>query len=356
MSKKNLIMIVKLTRFMRGKVFNIKKLVVVFLLILSAFGVYSQTNEERSLQPQKEYVLNNGWLYGCIYQPQGKHTFCRIRLSDFKKEIFRNVSFIDGFVAVDNDQLFFSYHGLYKQRMDNLNRIPLKKVESKTSNVINNVIFFNNRLYYMQEIDGTTDKRKALYNICSMNTDGSDDKKLTGCHYRDFCIYKGMIFARNNESAEFEKLDINGNLMDNYGKVGYGYFFEVYNDYIYYLDKEQLYGININTKEKRLIKSSPFPLINPFISNNHLFFSTAKENVVNKNTNMSVGSYGDLYSINLASGELKRIYTGLCSLFYVYNGIIYCREAVVLSEVYVNEFQIKMDGTGKERVELFWKN
>jgi len=360
MNGKFLITIVKLMSTVDDKrktaIFSTKKLAVAFLFVVSVAGANSQTNNEHSLRPSDGYAYSDGWLYSCE-NDNNHYSFYRVRLSDLKKEIIaRNVPYTEHFV-VDINRLFFSDEGLYRRRFDNNNNIPLKRVVTNVGNIIDNVILFNNRLYYTQPIDNT-DSRKAVYNICSINTDGTGDKKLTGRYYESFCIYKGMIFARNGNTTEIDKLNNNGSLIDNYGEIGRGYF-DVYNDCIYYLEIDYnkeislLYKIDINTKNKQLIKGYPFTILNPIISNNHLVFNTKKQQVMNQNTNASIGFFGDICSINLESGELKRIYTEqLCSLFYVYNDIVYCTEFVE-RESDILEFQINIDGTDKKRVELF---
>jgi len=346
-----------------------RRLLVVFLLIIFVCSAYSQTSEERSLRPAiNDFVYRDGWLYICIAEPNVQHRYmlCRIKLSDLKTEtIYRNGPHIT-LVAVVNDFLFSrSNGGLYKQSIIDVKKNPINnnkeihlKKDKSNRNSIDNVILFNNRIYYSQPIDTIADNSKAVYNICSMNIDGSDDKKLTGRYYnKNFCIYKGMIFARNYNSAEIEKLDIKGNQIDNYGNIGYGYF-DVYNDCIYYLDNDYsheistLYKIDTNTKKKQLIKGNPFIILNPVISNNHLIFNTKKQYLQRSGSSYNIASLGDLYSINLESGERKNICPErLCALYDVYNGIIYCKEFV---DGNIREFQINIDGTDEKAVKLFW--
>jgi len=355
MNRNILIKTVKLKRVVvdrkKSATYIRRKLAIVLLLVLSAFVAYSQTNYESSLRSVKYYAYSNGWLYQCISEPNNNnYPLCRFRLSDFKKEtILKKTEYVD-FFTVDNNQLFvlsnvINSQGIYKRSFysDYSNRISIKKVD----NYISNMILFDNKLYYSQAIDSICEKGGR--NICSINTNGKDDTKLTGCYYGDFCIYKGMIFARKSNSNEIDKLDIDGNLIDNYGKVGAGYF-DVHNDCIYYLDNNNLYKIDINTKNKQAIKNFSLSVENPIINNNYLFFNTGKETIVNNNTGARIGNYGDLCCINLESGELKFIYSNsLCALFYVYNGIIYFRE-YGLNEL--KEFQINIDGTGKKSIEM----
>ena len=161
-----------------------------------------------------------------------------------------------------------------------------------------------------------------------------------------------MIFARNYNSYELEKLDINGNLIENYGTIGKVGFFEVYNDCIYYLDESLLYKIDIATKNKQLINNNSSYKLNPVIYNNNLFYNTRKQFIVNRNTNMSIGGFGDLCSISLESGEFNKISTlSLCYLINIYNDIIYCREFIIGGNL--GEFQINIDGTEGKSVKLF---
>jgi len=328
--------------------------------------------ERKSLRPTiNDGVIgrdfyNNGWLYRWISLYEGdippllskkNHLFCRINVSNHKMDKIFTSEYLKDLVAVDNNQLFFrDSNGLYKQRIHNDKRVLIKKIKGNKSNVenyISNVIVYNDRLYYAQPIDSIADEKRAENNICSMNTDGSDDKKITGRYYQDFIIYKGMIFARNNISTELEKLDINGNIIENYGKIGREYY-DVYNDFIYYLDdKHMLRKIDISTKNKQLVNTNDFKKLNTVISRNHLFFNTS---IARVGRNPGFGfAYGKLFSINLETGEMKEIYKErLCSLSGVYNGIIYGSEFIESDSSKgtgnVMEFQINIDGTGKKSI------
>ena len=320
--------------------------------------------ERKSLRPARnDNTYSKGWLYKWIRLYEGdfpppfskeNYMLCRIRLGDFKTETLFTSEYNLDLVSVDNNQLFFrNSNALFKQSIYSNERVILKEVESNTKNDINNVIVFNNRLYYTQPIDSIADDSRAAYNICSMNTDGSEDRKLTGRYYQDFCIYKGMIFARNIFSQELEQLDINGNQIDNYGKIGYEYF-DVYNDCIYYLDgRHMLYKINIVTKNKQLLNNNTFTKLNIVISRNYLFFNTSNAQI-GRHYGYGI-MYGNLCCINLENGKMNEMYKEqLCILTDVYNGIIYCKEFIESDSIQgkgnVVEFQMNIDGTDKKNL------
>ncbi|MDR1763263.1 MAG: DUF5050 domain-containing protein [Dysgonamonadaceae bacterium] len=316
--------------------------------------------ERMALYSLRNNIFNNGWFYKCIERTDFSgdipsdvspynssetinYLVYRIRLSDSKKEVlFGKKKFVQ-LITIDNNYLYFGYNSkLYKQRIHSKESILLKE------NDIYDAIVFGGRLYYTQLGDN---KQRAIY---SMKIDGSDDKRLTEYNYRNrsnFCIYKGMIFAKNNLSEELEMLDISGNLIDSLGKVDYHYF--VYDSCIYLISNLNVYKINIETKKKQLLKSNQF-ISNPLIARNRLFFNTPNGHVeINGHYE---DSYGDFCSINLETGELKIIdKKHPCSLIDAYNGILYYKgwakydsdnESVV-------GFQINMDGTDKKNMELY---
>jgi len=321
-------------------------------------------------------VFSNGWVFylhnkssdddPLPYFPAGvcDNFLYRVRLSDFKADSILCNNNYSVFYAVDKYWVFFMEldyldnqytQGLYKQHIRSNERTLLKKINYGN---INNVIVFKDRVYFTQAADSIGENREGRYIIACVKTDGSDDKILTKPFYRDFCIYKGMIFARN-DLYELEKLDLNGSKMDSYGKIG-GDFFDIYDDYIYYVSEndDNIYKIDINTKKKQLVYNTSFfhntsiysPFENCFIAHNCMFFISRKSSI-RKEEGIPI-ALGDLYCLNLKTGKMKKIYSEHdCELTGLYNGVLYGKE-FVMSDAKNNKgslikFQINMDGTGK---------
>ena len=103
--------------------------------------------------------------------------------------------------------------------------------------------------------------------------------------------------------------------------------------------------VNNNTRSK----------LNPIIARNHLFFYTGEARVTTSDDYIG-SNYGNLYSINLVTGELKNIYTEhYCVLSSLYNGIIYGREfvkSVQGGQGILKNFQINIDGTDKKNIQF----
>jgi hypothetical protein len=337
----------------------------------------------RSLRPAEEWdlggVLIGGWLYrnhdlmerdeygvpsSRFLFPGNErpysYTFYRVRIGDSRRDSLFSSHSHTYPVAMDGVTMFSSNSdGLFRQHISASEPTRMKSIEGGGSNVavIDNVILFDGRLYYTQAVDtlAAEDMRRAAYNICSIKADGSDDRKLTGRVYQDFCIYRGAIYARNNFTGELEKLDLNGTPVDNYGRIGYGYF-DLYGDFAYYLDEGRLHKIDIETGKRQRLNGNDRAKTNPVIARGHLFFSTQRSRIGESYLN-SVGVFGDLCSIDLESGELETIYSErLCEFSGAYNGVLYCREFIESDPEQgrgsVANFQINMDGTDKRDVSL----
>ena len=320
-------------------------------------------------------IFSNGWVFYLYDNFDGEqlpyfsipisresyyfHLLYRIRLSDFEADsILCNNNFTK-FHAVDNSWVFFEEHNhdnyLYKQHILGDERILIKKFESRHASCFGNVIVLDDRVFFTQVVDSIKDIENGKDLIVCVKTDGSDNKILTEPFYRDFCIYKGMIFARNY-LCELEKMDLNGNKIDNYGKIG-SRFFDVYDDYIFF--ESDIDGgmckMNINTKKKQLVNNS-FSFENCFIAHNHLFFNSHKSSIQKADQYSIPIVFGDLCCINLQTGKMKTIYSEHdCELSGVYNGILYGKE-FIMSDAINNrgslmKFQINMDGTGKKNLQ-----
>jgi len=318
-------------------------------------------------------IFSNGWVYYCwdkyaddnkpsLSIPDKYTSFCyRVKLSDNTEEGIFGSEGLTSILAVDNNWVFFNDYKqdnfLYKQHIGADERILLKKFESRYASCFGNVIVFDDRVFFTQVVDSIGGIEEGKNLIACVKTDGSENKILTKPFYRDFCIYKGMIFARNY-LYELEKLDLNGNKIDNYGKIETEYY-DIYDNFIYYFYDSNLCKISIDTKKKQFlyycneVNLNSCSCENPFISRNHLFFNTNKYRVQRNDKKQFAAFFGDLRSINLENGEMKTIYSKCsCELSCVYNGVIYGRELVksdsIKGQGSVLKFQINMDGTGKK--------
>ena len=315
-------------------------------------------------------VFSDGWVFYLYdrwsednplpYFPAGvcDNFLYRVRLSDFKADsILCNNNYFS-LCAVDRYWVFYMEHGyLYKQHIRSNERIFLKEINYLRDNNRGNVIVFNDRVYYTQVEDNIEDGKAGDMDIIAcVKTDGSDDKILTKPFYRDFCIYNGMIFARNY-LYELEKLDLNGNKIDNYGKIG-SIFFDVYEDFIYFISDNNggIYKIDINTKKKQFVyNNNSFSFENSFIAYNHLFFNTNKSSIQKNDPNSFsfARTFGNLCCVNLKTGKMKKIYSEHdCELIGVYNGVLYGKEFIMSDATNKSgslvKFQINIDGTGKK--------